>query len=317
VPWTSRALQSGRPVGRPSWGDSPPADRHRTFTGNMERPVNHPGDLSTEPAAAERLRPAAELHARARAVELLQAGGIPFVVGGAYAFCQYTGIFRDTKDLDLFPRRADAAGALELLAANGWRTERTDEVWLYKAYLGEWFVDLIFCSGNGVADVDDAWFENAQRSNLFGHEVLIAPPEELIWSKAFVLERERYDGADVVHLLQATADRLDWHRLLGRFDRHWEVLLSHVLLYRFVYPGERSRVPPWVMAELLTRAGDSVSEGDWQERVCRGPLLSRANYVLDLAHWGYEDGRAWDERARGRGRGDAASVGSIPRGSSR
>ena len=283
----------------------------------MERPVNHPGELSTEPSAAERLRPEAELHARARAVELLNRAGVPFVVGGAYAFCQYTGIFRDTKDLDLFPRRRDAERALQVLEAHGFRTERTDEVWLYKAYEGEWFVDLIFCSGNGVAEVDDGWFAHAREGMLFGHRVQVAPPEELVWSKAFVQERERYDGADVVHLLQATGAWMDWERLLWRFERHWEVLLSHVLLYRYVYPGERSRVPAWVMRELLGRAGDSVDEGDWDERVCRGPLLSRANYVLDLAHWGYEDGRAWDARARKAGEeaNREGSVGAVPRGS--
>ncbi len=67
-------------------------------------------------------------------------------------------------------------------------------------------------------------------------EVLLAPPEEMIWSKSFVLERERYDGADVNHLLHACGESLDWERLLHRFDRYWEVLFSHLLLFQFAYP---------------------------------------------------------------------------------
>ena len=33
--------------------------------------------------------------------------GVPFVVCGAYAFAHFTGIHRDTKDLDLFLKRSD------------------------------------------------------------------------------------------------------------------------------------------------------------------------------------------------------------------
>lgn len=247
---------------------------------------------------AERDRSPEELEARARAMGVLTKAAVPFVVGGAYCHAHYTGIYRDTKDLDLFPRRKDAGRALEILAADGWRTERADEVWIYKAYRGEFFVDLIFSSGNGVAEVDDLWFEHAQRGFVFGQWASIAPAEEMIWSKAFVQERERWDGADVAHLLRATARNLDWARLLWRFSRYWEVLLAHVLLFRFIYPSERDAVPDWAMAHLLGRAEASVVEGPWRSRVCRGPLLSKVNYGVDLSAWGYRDGRLWDERDR-------------------
>src|SRR5687767_159276 len=170
-----------------------------------QRHPNHPGELSTDERIVEAGRDKREIEARQRAIEVLQEAEVPFLVGGAYGYCTYTGIYRDTKDLDLFPRKQDAARALEVLADDGWRTERIDEVWLYKAYKGEWFVDLIFSSGNGVATVDDEWFVYARGGKTFGLPVLLVPPEEMIWSKAFVLERERYDGADVIHLLHAMA----------------------------------------------------------------------------------------------------------------
>ena len=102
--------------------------------------------LPSGPAIAARSTPALEPS------ECSLKAGVPFVVGGAYAYATYTGIYRDTKDLDLFPRKRDAVRALEVLEKDGWRTERTDEVWLYKAFKGEYFVDFIFSSGNGVAD---------------------------------------------------------------------------------------------------------------------------------------------------------------------
>ena len=275
----------------------------------MKRHPNHPGLLSTSPSVTEGARSSGELNARARALEVLLQARIPFVVGGAYAFCQYTGIFRDTKDLDLFPRRRHALAALEVLDKDGWRTERTNETWIYKAFKGEWYVDLIFSSGNGVAEVDDDWFHHAIRRKVMGHQVLVAPPEELIWSKAFVLERERYDGSDVIHLVRGAGARMDWERLLARFEPHWEVLLSHLLLFRFAYPCEREVVPQWVLGRLLGRTHDTLEEGNWPRRVCRGPLLSQVNFKLDVEEWGYEDGRRVEEERK---RAEASE--HVPRG---
>jgi hypothetical protein len=160
-------------------------------------------------------------------------------------------------------------------------------------------VDFIFSSGNGVATVDDEWFAHAPRGVVFGQEVSIAPAEEMIWSKAFVLERERFDGADVNHIIRAAGPKMDWKRVLRRFDRHWEVLLAHLQLYHFAYPCERSSVPRWLMVELLSRSLRSVQQGDWAEKMCRGNLLSRVSYQVDISKWGYRDGRRWDEQERG------------------
>ncbi len=264
------------------------------------RHPNHPGELSTDARAAEMKRSEGELNARAVAIRRLREADIRFMVGGAYAYAEYTGIYRDTKDLDLFLLKEDAQRGLDVLAAGGWRTERTDEGWIYKGFFGEWFVDLIFSSGNGVAVVDGEWFAHAHRAVVMGEPVRICPPEEMIWSKAFVLERERFDGADVWHLIRAKGATLDWKRLLRRFDRHWEVLLAHLCLYRFAYPSARDAVPDWVMAELLSRTLRTMQEGNWEDPICRGSLLSRVNFRLDIEAWGYLDGRRWDEAERQR-----------------
>lgn len=263
-----------------------------------KRHPNHPGELGTDRKLAEKLRDRSEIEVRARAIDVLQEAGVPFVVGGAYAYCNHTGIYRDTKDLDLFPKKEDALRALQILEKDGWETERKDEVWLYKGYKGEYFVDLIFSSGNGVASVDDQWFQYATVGEAFGRKVLVAPPEEMIWSKAFICERERYDGGDVNHLIRAMGEKMDWNRLLRRFDRYWEVLFSHLMLFRYAYPSERSKIPDWVMTELMSRTLETMREGDWERRICRGPLISRVNYDVDVREWAYENGRLWDEQDR-------------------
>jgi hypothetical protein len=240
-----------------------------------------------------------ELHPREaavyqRALDALSRAGVPSLVGGAYAFASYTGIVRHTKDFDLFLRRSDVDSALRALEDAGGRGERIFPHWLAKAHFDHGlFVDLIYSSGNGVAVVDDLWFRHAQDAEVLGRKVRLCPAEEILWSKAFVQERERYDGADVLHLLHARADRMDWDRLLRRFGENWRVLLSYLVLFGFVYPAERGRVPPEVMDVLLQRLRTD-EDGGPEKGLCRGPLLSRLQYLTDLRRFGYRDPRPVD-----------------------
>jgi hypothetical protein len=224
-----------------------------------------------------------------RAMTALREAQVPFLVGGAYAFGRYTGIIRHTKDFDVFVRPADLAPALAALAGAGFRTEVPFPHWLGKAYAGDDFVDVIFSSGNGLARVDDLWFENAVEGEVLGEPALLCPAEEMLWSKAFIMERERFDGGDVAHLLLARARELDWRRLLGRFVGHEPVLLSHLLLFDYIYPGETG-APREVIDELLARTRAAAATRP-VERLCRGPILSRGQYLADIEERGYRDAR--------------------------
>ena len=105
--------------------------------------------------------------------------------------------------------------------------------------------------------------------------VRLSPAEEMIWSKAFIQERERFDGADVLHLLRETGPSLDWPRLLMRFGDHWRVLLSHLILFGFVYPDKRQNVPAWVMDELIAAAEREPAEPA-ERRLLRHAAVARA-----------------------------------------
>ena len=184
----------------------------------------------------------------------LERNDVPFLVGGAYALTAYTGITRKTKDLDIFVSPHDHERALGVLSEAGCRTELTFPHWLGKAYGPRDCVDIIFGSGNGIAIVDDAWFEHARQAPVLGSSRPLVPPEEMIWSKAFVMERERFDGADIAHLISSQGHRLDWPRLLDRFGEHWRVLLSHLILFGFIYPDERRKARAWIMDTLARPA---------------------------------------------------------------
>jgi hypothetical protein len=285
----------------------------RVTSSNLSRP--HAAPLSPEIAAFYR-----------HAMAVLEQAGISFLVGGAYAFARYTGIVRDTKDFDLFILPRDFDAALAALAAAGFPVERNFPHWLGKARGADGsFVDLIFGSGNGLTAVDEDWFRHARRGEVLGVQVRLCPPEEMLWSKAFIMERERYDGADVAHLLHCCAEELDWQRLLARFGEHWRVLLSHLVLFDYIYPARpappasgasathpppgAARVPAAVIATLIGRlsreaiepaagaegtAGDTVNggaSGASADLLCRGTILSRAQYLSDIATHGYLDAR--------------------------
>jgi hypothetical protein len=225
------------------------------------------------------------------AMHTLNGAGIRYLIGGAYALGYYTDVIRHTKDFDVFVRPEDAERTLEALSLAGCRTEMTFPHWLGKAYRGGDFCDVIFSSGNGVVKVDDVWFEHAAPAEVLGERVHLVPCEEMIWSKSYVIERERYDGADICHLLRARGDTLDWERLLMRFGPHWRVLLSHLVLFGFVYPGERGKVPDGVMRELLQRLQDEQATPELDRHLCQGTLLSRSQYLKDIDEWGYRDAR--------------------------
>jgi len=226
-----------------------------------------------------------------RTLTVLNEAEVPYLVGGAYALAWLAGIERHTKDMDVFVRESDRDRTLRALEAAGYRTEVTFPHWLAKAWIVERFVDVIYRSGNGVAAVDDEWFAQAIEAEVFDIPVRLCAPEEIIWSKGYVLERERFDGADIAHLIRSRGPDLDWHRLLYRFATHWRVLLAHLVLFGFIYPGERDAVPAWVIRELSDRLRQEADEPAPAERVCQGTFLSREQYLVDVGIWGYEDAR--------------------------
>ena len=223
------------------------------------------------------------------ALDLLGSGGVPFLIGGAFAQSRYTKRYRETKDLDIIVRRSDIPNLLARFDNAGYRTELKFPHWLAKIHSGPYVLDVVYGSGNGVLDVDDAWFTYAVDAQVLSRPVKLCPVEELLWSKAYIQERERFDGADVLHLLHAKASVLDWNRLLARFGDHWPVLLSHLVLFFFAYPDRRGTVPAAVIEDLMERMKRTRTEPN--NSLCFGPLLSRKQYLFDITRLGYVDAR--------------------------
>jgi hypothetical protein len=226
-----------------------------------------------------------------RALEALNSIGVEYVVAGAYAMYEHTGIYRKTKDLDLFFEPTSVVRAARVLRDAGFVTRLEDAHWLAKATLGTHYVDLIYGMGNGVAFIDQEWIAHSRPGILAATPVRFAPPEELVWHRLFISERHRHDVADILHLILCLGDTFDWHRLVERVGSHWPLLLAQVATYSYVYPGYRSNIPAWVYEDLIKRAGTELSQDSADVDVIRGPLISRFSFTIDVREWGFFDPR--------------------------
>jgi len=224
-----------------------------------------------------------------RALQALNAATLPYVVAGAYAIYEHTGIYRQTKDLDLFVEPSVVLPAARALRDAGFVMRLEDLHWLAKGYVGDRFVDLIYGMGNAVSFIDETWFAHSRPGVLAAEPVRIAPPEELIWHRLFINERHRHDMSDVVHLILCVGDALDWTHLVARVGPHWPLLLAQLQMFGYVYPGYRSNVPGWVMELLLERARADAGRDEQDTDLTRGTLISRFSFAIDVREWGFAD----------------------------
>ncbi|HLH72198.1 MAG TPA: hypothetical protein VKX96_02865, partial [Chloroflexota bacterium] len=148
----------------------------------------------------------------------------------------------------------------------------------------------IFGFGGWRATIDEQWYARGLPASILGQPVRIAPVEEMIWIKAYVAHRERFDGADILHLIRSCHATMDWQHLLERFEPCWQVLMFYVNLYQFVYPGDRSDFPAWFLHELEERWRYQAHFVSSEPPVCRGTLLDRFSYLIDIEE-GLRDAR--------------------------
>lgn len=210
---------------------------------------------------------------------------IPYVVSGAFALQQHTGIWRDTKDLDLFLCAEDIPSALKALREDDFEVEVRDPVWLAKAHRDDFYVDLITGMSNAIITVDRSWIERGKPAEILGVPSRVLGPEELIASKLFVTFRERYDGADIVHVIHGVGRKLDWERLISLVGDHWQMVLLSMMLFQYIYPGQSDLIPRSAWHNLLDRLRNELDHPDSSEPF-RGTLIDENMFAIDVNEWG-------------------------------
>jgi hypothetical protein len=203
------------------------------------------------------------------AIRVAGATGLPHAFMGGIASTAL-GRPRWTHDIDLCVRPQDARTMLAAFADAGYRTEETDQTWLYKATRDGVLVDLIFESTGGIV-LDDEMLSRV-RQGTFGHLRLnILGPEDLLVIKAIVhREHRQRHWFDALALVET--GELDWPYLLRRAAPGPRRVAS-LLLYA---QTDGLRVPDWVVEALLEQAREQESASDVPDEY----LVAHANEAL-------------------------------------
>jgi hypothetical protein len=180
--------------------------------------------------------------------------GLPFALGGAFAVATNTGRWRNTKDLDFYILPEDREKMIQIVTEAGLQ-DYYDRLpyqrhWIYRSHKGEVIVDLIWAMANDWEEVDEAWLTRGPRVEVRGEILPVIPPEELIWAKLYVLQKDRCDWSDILNIIYATGETLDWEHLLGRLIQDLPLLRGVLSVFAWLSPGRARELPGWLWERL-------------------------------------------------------------------
>ena len=138
---------------------------------------------------------------------VLREAEIPFLLGGGLATWARGGPESD-HDLDFFVRPEHAEPALAAFAEAGLRTERPPETWLYKAWIADVMLDVIFQpKGNPV---DDAMFQRADDLEVNAVPMRVMSLEDVMATKLLAMHEHEVDYDSVLEIARALREQIDW-----------------------------------------------------------------------------------------------------------
>jgi hypothetical protein len=221
-------------------------------------------------------------------LKILRRTEVPYALGGAYAQYAFTGVWRDSKDMDVFVRPQDVRTLLDAFADAGYDTDLRDPRWLAKVHSPPHLLDIIFAVRHmSRLHIGDDWLRTAAAARFLDVPTRILRPEEIIATKAYIANRDRFDGADILHLIRALQGEVDWQRLVDLLEGDEEIVLWHLVLFAFAYPMHRE----WLPRALMLKAFDRLQSTPalLAARTFRGAVLDPVSFRIDVDDWGYRD----------------------------
>ncbi|HEV2392236.1 MAG TPA: nucleotidyl transferase AbiEii/AbiGii toxin family protein [Verrucomicrobiae bacterium] len=206
-----------------------------------------------------------------RAIEAMQKSDVPFLLGGGFALAVFTGHWRDTKDIDFYiaPEHRDRfvaalsdAGFLDYYSRLPY-----DRKWIYRSVQSDVIVDIIWSMANQRAQVDDLWFQRARSVSIRRQEMRVVPPEELLWCKLYILQRDHCDWTDVFNLIYAKGAQLDWQHLIWRLEDDTPLLRAVLTVYAWLCPGAARKLPASLWRRLNMAKPAATSGALPRERI--------------------------------------------------
>ena len=118
-------------------------------------------------------------------------------------------------DVDFVLRQDDAERALEMLAEEGFRSERPPEGWLYKVFHGESVIDLIFAPNN-LPEAVDGILERADPLEVYAIRLKVMSVTDVLATKLLALKEHEADYDSVLEVARACREQIDWPVLRER-----------------------------------------------------------------------------------------------------
>ena len=181
------------------------------------------------------------------AIDAISAAKRAFMLGGAFGLAGYTGRCRNTKDLDIYVLPSDGEAVIDALTKAGFEDFYGrlpyDRGWIYRSIQNDIIVDVIWGTPYRLTEVDADWFKHSRPISVKGEKMRIVPPEELVWVKLFVLQRDRCDWPDLLNLLRISGGEIDWDRLLHRVGPDFGLLQALMQVYNWLCPVEALALP--------------------------------------------------------------------------
>jgi hypothetical protein len=206
------------------------------------------------PPAPEAYISAADWVVYAQAMQVARAQGVAFAIGGGLAVSLYTGQWRPSRDIDLYVVPEQRQLLIDGLLASGLRDLHDDKPydrgWIFRATRDDVIVDVIWGTANHTAQVERRWLTGGARAELHGVELPLLAPEEVLWSKLHVMQRDRCDWPDLLNLLYTQGPQLHWARLLTLLAGDERLLASLLMLFTWVAPARAQQLPPWLWSKL-------------------------------------------------------------------
>ena len=241
-------------------------------------PTNDPaGDINGQPGAAGHeiiwadVIPPDQWAVYKDALQGARRGNIPCLLGGGFGLAGYTGRWRNTKDMDLYVDPSDSERMIKALSERGfedyYETLPYDRGWIYRSTREGIIVDVIWSMANRRAQVDERWFDRASTLTIHDEEVRLMPPEELLWCKLYVFQRDHCDWTDALNLIYAVGPQLDWDRLLDRLDEDYPVLTAILTLFAWLSPSRAAQLPESLRERLNLSSAALISPEQEHARI--------------------------------------------------
>jgi predicted nucleotidyltransferase len=189
-----------------------------------------------------------------RVIQEARARGIEFALGGGLAVEAYTIHRQSTKDIDLYVLPGDREAMVEVVTQCGlvdlYDKQPYDRKWIYRSHVDDTIVDIMWAMPNQRAHVDPRWLTRGREVDLHGYRLRVLPPEELIWAKLYVMQRDRCDWPDVLNLIYATAPELDWDHLYCRLGDDAPLLEAVLTIFEWLCPQRAAHLPSHTLQRL-------------------------------------------------------------------